>query len=173
MSRGGSLLLPGLAITLGLLLAVECLGGRGGAWPLGLGRLPVAREAAAPRPPSVQRWAETVLARPLFNPNRRPPQSSAAVSGVARLTAIIIAGGARSAIFAGAGTGEKPHILLEGDRVDGYAILRITSDTVELGGAAGRLTLHPQFPAAPAAVAAAQPAPPPLPPSAADYDNEN
>jgi len=171
MNGGHSLLLPGLALALGLVLVVECVEQPGATAPLGFGHLPRGREDAAPRLPPAQRWAEIAGARPLFNPDRRPQQSGAATPGLARLTAIIIAGGARRAIFAGGGTSEKPHILPEGGVLGGYTILHISGDAVDLAGAAGHLTLHPQFPTARAPAAA--PAAPPPTPSAADYDNEN
>lgn len=171
MSGGRSLVLPGLALALGLALVVECVEKPSGTTPFGFGHLPPGREDAAPRLPPAQRWAEIAGARPLFNPDRRPQQSGTATPGLARLTAIIIAGGARRAIFASGGAGEKPHILPEGGVLGGYTILHISGDAVDLVGATGQLTLHPQFPTARAPAAA--PAAPLPTPSAADYDNEN
>ncbi|GAB0120256.1 hypothetical protein [Acidisoma sp. 7E03] len=171
MTGGRSLVLPGLALALGLALVAEWLEPPGASAPLGFGHLPQGGEDAAARMPPAQRWADIARERPLFNPDRRPQQSGAPTPGLARLTAIIIAGGARSAIFAGGGAGEKPRILPEGGVLGGYAILHISSDAVELAGASGRVTLHPQFPTA--VTPAAAPAAPPPTPSAADYDNEN
>ncbi len=137
--------------------------------PLRLGRLPLARSAPAAHEPAVERWAATALARPLFSAGRRPQQDGTAAAGLARLTAIIVAGGERRAIFAA--DGQKPTVVPEGAAVGGYKLLHITSDSVELGGASGTLTLHPQFPVA------ASPAPPPprpaSPPFAVYYDTEN
>ncbi len=169
MRQWGKAALPGLAGMLGLMLAAEWLAGPA---PVAI-RQPLAPPASTPQAAmddEISQWANTVLARPLFNESRRPDDSGAAQgTGMARLSAIIISGGSRSAIFAA--DGQKPQIVPEGGEIDGYKLTHISADAVELTGPSGALTLHPQFPAA------AQPAPPaaapPATPSAVDYDNES
>lgn len=161
-------LLPGLAALLGLVLTAELLAGPETGGPARLGGFPAARGGAAVHEPVVARWAATALARPLFSADRRPQQDDTASTGLARLTAIVIGGGTRRAIFAA--EGQKPRIVPEGGEIGGYKLLHITGDSVQLGGAAGTLTLQPKFnvvlpPHPPAHVAP--------PPSAADYDNES
>lgn len=160
--------LPGLAGVLGLVLGAELLTGPEGARPQSLWRLPAARSGTAAQEPRVARWAATALARPLFSADRRPEQDDKATAGLARLTAIVIGNGSRCAIFAA--VGQKPKIVPEGGEIGGYKLLHITGDSVQLGGTAGTLTLHPKFNVV---VPARAPAPPAPPPSAVDYDNES
>jgi len=160
--------LPGLAGVLGLVLAAELLTGPETTEPQSLGGLPAARRAAAAQEPMVERWATTALARPLFSADRRPQRDDKATTGLARLTAIVIADGARRAIFAA--DGQKPRIVPEGGEIGGYKLLHITGDSVQLGGTAGTLTLHPIFHVVAPPRPPARPAPPP---SAVDYDNES
>jgi hypothetical protein len=160
--------LPGLAGLLGVVLAAELLAGPEMAGPQRLGHVPAARSGAAAHEPVVAHWAETALARPLFSADRRPPQDDKATTGLARLTAIVIAGGSRRAIFAA--DGQKPRIVPEGGEIGGYKLLHITGDSVQLGGTDGTLTLHPKFNVV---VPQHPPTPPAPPPSAADYDNES
>lgn len=179
--------LPGLALLLAGLWGME-LSGRGPAsLTLPPGRVPAASGAIGTPAGEIAAWQAVILGRPLFAEDRRPPPA-AGNAGLARLAAIIIAGGNRCAIFAPAGG--KPQIVPEGGAIGGYRLSRIGPDWVALDGAAGRLLLHPAFAAAPSAPgAAAGPqsdlaaAPPPLtgptvpppgaPPSAIDYDNEH
>lgn len=166
--RWYTLALPGLAGLLALILAAELLAGPDMAGPQRLRSLPPARNGAAAHEPMVARWAETALARPLFRPDRRPPPDNRATTSLARLTAIVIAGGVRRAIFAA--DGQKPRIVPEGGEIGGYRLLHITGDSVQLGGTAGTLTLHPNFNVVEPPHPPASPVPPP---SAADYDNES
>ena len=108
---------------------------------------------------AISQWGSTALARPLFNPSRRPlDQPGATADGtLPRLSAIIITGGTSAAVFAA--DGQKPQVVRQGDTIGGYVLNRITPDHVELSGPGGTLTLHPQF--ASATAATATPASPP------------
>jgi hypothetical protein len=113
-----------------------------------------------------------ILARPLFSPTRRPPQtasnpiSSNFDLGGARLTGIIVAPGERLAIFDIKGS--KPVVLSEGETVGGWRVDSIASSEVSLVGPGGVKTMQPKLdPAHPvssnaaASPARAQPVPPP------------
>jgi hypothetical protein len=110
--------------------------------------------AAAPKAnvratPRLQRAApdelvSAVLARPLFNPTRRPPETvQTASSGLAdkRLAGIVIEPDRRLAIFAV--TGAKPITVGEGDTVDTWRIETITASEILLVGPNGSRTLQP------------------------------
>jgi len=86
----------------------------------------------------------TILARPLFSPDRQPsaaPQSAGADLKDKRFAGIVIAPDRRLAIFAVAGA--KPVVASEGDVVDGWRIESITADEVALVSAQGSRTLRP------------------------------
>jgi hypothetical protein len=108
--------------------------------PPALHQLPMAPAA----PPIVE-----ILARPLFSPSRRPPQSNpgnaADDSGLAdsRLAGIIIEPGHRFAIFAPEGA--KLLTVTEGETVSGWRVDNITSRDVSLSGPDGTRTLQPKF----------------------------
>ena len=104
---------------------------------------------AAPGHGSVLANAATVLARLLFNQDRRPPANLAA-SGVhspgslPRLTGVVVASSARRlAIFAN--SEGKPIVAAEGDRIGGAVIDAITAGQVTMRGPAGIAVLHPTF----------------------------
>jgi general secretion pathway protein N len=108
-------------------------------------------------------WAATVLARPLFNPDRRPlaPGSAAAPAAstaLPRLTGTLVTSAGRSAIFA---SSPAPLVVQEGGRVGGYTVMRIEPGQVLVTGPGGARTVNPGFdPNRPAAPVAARP---PLP----------
>lgn len=175
MIRASRLLLPGAAALLALLWAAEFVITPGGG---GLRRMAASPRAGLMRAEGqdpVGPWQHTILARPLFNADRRPPlQGKAAASGLARLSAIIIIGSDRSAVFAP--KGQKPRILAEGGEIDGYRLVRIAPDFVALAGPAGRLLVYPRFKNARTSEAPIAPPAPPLarPHSVSlfSYDNE-
>ena len=170
-------ILPGLAGLLGLLLAAELLTGQPAPPAPPMHAALPASSADIAMDDAISQWAGTVLARPLFNQTRRPDGDAAQQgAGLARLTAIIVTAGSRSAIFAA--DGQKPQIVPEGGEINGYTLRRISADTVELSGPAGTLTLHPQFPspatpASSSAPASPSHAAPAATPSSVDYDNES
>ncbi len=171
MSLLRRLVLPGLPIALGLVLAAELMAAPGGGGPLPPPALPMAKAATSVSARLADHWAETVLARPLFSADRRPETLGRDhATGLARLAGIIISGDSRSAIFAA--DGHKPEILSEGGEIGGYRLLHISSDSVELAGAAGMLTLHPNVPAAAPVAAAALVQPAPARKLMFGYDNE-
>jgi general secretion pathway protein N len=92
------------------------------------------------------RWESAVLARPLFNPDRRPVgQATAAAgedAGLPRLSGIMITPDGKSAIFAPAGGG-KPAVVAEGGSLGGYVVRTISLDEVVLAGPDGSHSLTP------------------------------
>jgi len=107
---------------------------------------PKANVRATPRPQRAapDELVSAVLARPLFNPTRRPPETvQTASSGLAdkRLAGIVIEPDRRLAIFAV--TGAKPIIVGEGDSVDAWRIETITASEILLVGPNGSRTLQP------------------------------
>jgi len=115
-------------------------------------------------------WQATILARPLFRPDRRPLSVAPVVVATAlpRLSAIVMTAKGATAIFDG-GDG-KPVIVAAGGDLDGYKVQSIGRDRVELAGPAGRTVLRPQF--ASPAVAAASGAVPFVLPSRLSLENE-
>jgi hypothetical protein len=138
--------MPALAAILALLLAVEWM--LPGAAPQHI--VPAIPEAGADvgTDAAVGQWANTILARPIFNPDRRPAaqadSSSDAAEPLPRLTAIIIAAGVSRAVFSTPGA--KPIMVGQGGAVGGYQLKEIKADSVSLLGPDGGITtLRPQF----------------------------
>ena len=153
--------LPGLAglLALALALASEWLlpapGTTNGIAP---GALPSVATGMPAAP--VAQWGATALARPLFAPARRPGTAPGYTSGgLPRLSAIIVTGNSRVAIFST--KGQKPQLLGVGSEINGDKLLRVNADAVELQSPDGPLLVHPQFstPAAGTASSMASPAP--------------
>jgi hypothetical protein len=162
-----------LAITaaaLSGLLAVE-LGQGGGAEDMSspaAARLPTApiesANHAAPQPTS--EWVATILARPLFSPDRRPPPPpEVSVAPMAtpddalpRLAGVLVSPDGKTAIFDGP-AGSKPIVLHEGGRIGAFVVEAIEPGQVTLRGPAGTNVLHPVF--GDGAAEAAPPAPAP------------
>ncbi|MBV8457206.1 MAG: hypothetical protein JO122_11395 [Acetobacteraceae bacterium] len=93
------------------------------------------------------RWSDTILARPLFSPTRRPakivgPQTTATVE-TPRLTGVVIAADGTGAIFVGPDT--KPVFARIGDRIGPYKIAGIAEGQVTVETATGTEILHPEF----------------------------
>jgi hypothetical protein len=96
-------------------------------------------------------WVTTVLARPLFSPDRRPAPVTANASGstargLPRLTGILVGPFGRSAIFAA--DGAKPIVVQEGGHLAAYTVKSIEAAQVQLSGPNGAQVLHPSFDAA-------------------------
>ncbi len=149
-----SLALPGLATALALILAVEWLLPGPGASRLP--RLPAVPSALSGNmaDEAISQWAGISLARPLFEPDRRPPAApgSTASTSLPRLSAIMIIGGERLAIFTP--DGQKSQVVAVNGTISGYRVERISPGTVELSGPEGDLTVRPQFQSPAAANAA-------------------
>lgn len=150
--------------------------------------LPPAPQAGQPAPePTRAAELEIALGRPLFSSSRRPAAAAAApvveatAATLPRMSAILINGSTRSAIFDGGPQG-KPAVLSEGDRLGAFTIRKIEPQQVTVAGPEGERVLHtsfdphlaaaPPLPAVPAMAAPGQgllfpppaPAPFPLPP---------
>jgi hypothetical protein len=113
-------------------------------------------------------WVTTVLARPLFSPDRRPAPAAANVNGgtargLPRLTGILVGPFGRSAIFA-ADSAAKPIVVQEGGHVAAYTVRSIEAAQVQLSGPNGAQVLHPSFDAAPASPTVSPTASPTSPP---------
>ncbi len=137
--------LPALAAGLALLFAAEwLLPGAGPSEGDGPPAIPAA-PANAGSDAAINQWAATMLARPLFDASRRPEAAPASVTDdlPPHLTAIIINGAGRYAVFSA--SGEKPQDVPEGGGIGGYLVKTIAADRVQLLGPGGPLTLRPQF----------------------------
>ncbi len=145
-----------LAGLLGLVLLAELLphGGAGGTLPAP--SLP--NRSAAIDADDVQGWTQTILARPLFTPGRRPAASAASDNGLPRLSAILIGQGTARAIFAV--DGQKPIVLQQGGLVNGDKVQSISADTVVLLTEAGLVSIHPRFAKGGPSATPAAPTPP-------------
>jgi hypothetical protein len=146
--RPGWLAIPVLAVLL-FLLAAEWLLPDAAAPPLRPPpRIPAAATDTAVDSNIVQ-WGNAILARPLLNPDRRPVRAPelAADDTLPRLSAIIVIGGVRHAIFAG---DTKPQLVTEGGEIGAYRLQTVAPDRVTLLGPDGSVTLRPQFITAPA-----------------------
>ena len=93
------------------------------------------------------RWSETILARPLFSPTRRPPRTvvsqTTAVVEKPRLAGVIIAAQGTGAIFVR--QDGKPVFVSIGNRIGPYRIARIADGQVTVETATGTEILHPEF----------------------------
>jgi hypothetical protein len=111
---------------------------------------PIAAVSQAPTPDAdrTREWIATVLARPLFSPDRRPAADTASVAGTAlpglpRLTGILVGPFGRNAIFAA--NGRRPIVVQEGARIDAYTVRSIEAAQVRIVGPEGMRVLYPTF----------------------------
>lgn len=98
-----------------------------------------------------QAVVDGVLARPLFAATRRPAAiaptaapAAAAPANLPRLAGVLVNGGSRSAIFAGAGGG-RPIVAQEGSQVGAYTVQAIEAGQVTLMGPGGVQVVRPSF----------------------------
>ncbi len=91
----------------------------------------------------VHDWVAITLARPLFEPSRRPPATDTQTSQP-RLTGIVISTHLRDAIFMPPG-GKRAVVVTPGCRFDGMLIESIDADGVVVVDAGGRRRLQPSF----------------------------
>ena len=127
---------------------------------------PIPQPPVTPNATSVghmQAWVDAILARPVFEPARRPPPVAAgpgsASPGFPRLTGIVILPQCREAIFAVPGIA-RPVVVMAGSRLDGALIQTIDAGQVVIVDAAGPRVVHPAFApttASPAPVAGSTP----------------
>jgi len=97
----------------------------------------------------VDEWMGTVLARPLFSPDRRPPASGSARTGPAgttlpRLSGVMTGPFGRTALFA-AQDGGKPAAVKEGGTIGLFTVRTITTGRVVVSGPDGQRSLRPSF----------------------------
>ncbi len=110
-----------------------------------------AAAVAAPEavvPDHTNEWVASILARPLFSPDRRPPADGSVVAGaelasLPRLSGVLVGPFGRSAIFAP--DGGKPLIVVEGGRVAAWTVQAIRANAVEVVGPDGKRMLQPSF----------------------------
>lgn len=93
---------------------------------------------------------EAALARPLFSADRRPKQATAQAAAapargtaLPRMTAILVDGAARTAIFAGANG--KPAVVSEGGQIGGFTVQRIEPQQVTMLGPDGKRVVRTSF----------------------------
>jgi hypothetical protein len=168
--RGSTIGLSTVFVALCLLIAAEISrdGQSGAPYP------PVeARGAAGARPGPANptatpdrhaAWLADILGRPLFSPTRRPADTG--VSGLPRLTGIVVAGSQRVAIFAGPANGH-PIIAQAGAHVGAYEVQTIADEGVTVVGPEGTTLIKPIFDVARPSVTAPPPVPaaPAVPPA--------
>jgi hypothetical protein len=106
-------------------------------------------------------WQREILARPLFSPTRRPVET-AAVSGLPRLTGIVVTGSERIAIFA-APANEHPIVAQAGAHVGAYEVKTIADTGVTVVGPGGTTLIRPIFDVARPASSVPPPALTPVP----------
>jgi hypothetical protein len=87
---------------------------------------------------------EAILARPLFQPDRRPAPEAAASPKLGRLAGIIVSGTEKRLIFAGS-SGGKPIVVKEGDHVDADVVQSISDEHAALSGPDGVKVITPSF----------------------------
>jgi hypothetical protein len=85
---------------------------------------------------------QTILARPLFNPNRRPSETGS--RGLPRLTGIVVTDRERLALFASVPPAH-PLVATVGTHVGPYEVKEIADTGVTISGPDGTTTLHPAF----------------------------
>jgi general secretion pathway protein N len=88
-------------------------------------------------------WSATILARPVFRPDRKPLSAAPpAATVLPRLTAIVVTAAGSVAIFTG--DDRKALVLSTGGDVAGYKVTKIGAGSVELAGPSGTQILRPQ-----------------------------
>ena len=108
--------------------------------------------------PTLQEWTQTILARPLFSPSRRPGHAAAASTVVPRLAGIIIDAKGARAIFASPGDA-RAIIAGAGAHAGPYLIRAVAASGVSVVGPNGPQVLHPSYDQDGSAAGAASPAP--------------
>lgn len=109
-----------------------------------------AASKASPQGASADQVA-SLLARPPFNPDRRPmpeaadaPATATAAVALPRLTGIMVAQGRREAIFAGASAG-KAILVGEGDMIAGFRVQSIKAGEVTLQNGEALHAVQPHY----------------------------
>ncbi len=138
--------LAGLAAALLAVIGYELRSYQGVEATSELGRAPSSATATEAVPVAHDRSAEleTILARPLFQPDRRPAPEAAASPKLGRLEGIIVTGTEKRLIFAGS-SGGKPIVVKEGDHVDADVVQSISGEQAALSGPDGIKVISPSF----------------------------
>jgi hypothetical protein len=168
VGRGLTIGLLGMSVVLCLVIATEVSGLRQGnaSYPVAARVAAEARSAsadAAEAPDRHEDWLSEILARPLFSPTRRPVETG--VSGLPRLTGIVVAGSQRVAIFAAPANGH-PIVAQAGAHVGAYEVQTIGDAGVTVVGPGGTTLIRPIFDVARPAGSVPPPAPSARPPPA-------
>jgi hypothetical protein len=109
----------------------------------------VAMAQPATVPDSTSEWVATILARPLFTPDRRPPTDAVIArgdhmpDGLPRLSGVLVGPFGRRAIFAG--ENGKPAAVSEGGHIAAWTVLLIEAGAVQVAGPGGSRTVRPSF----------------------------
>jgi hypothetical protein len=127
---------------------MEAAAGAAGAPKSGQPKADPPAALAALQAEQLQAWLQTALARPLFEPGRRPVHGVSApkittAPRLPRLAGVLITPDHRQVIFAG-GDG-KPIIVGEGANVEGFVVQTISAGQVTVVGPNGVQVLHPSF----------------------------
>jgi len=105
------------------------------------------QHAAAEQAQKREAWSKLVLARPLFEPSRRPPAASrvstSSTLNTPRLSGIMVTPEGREVIFVG--SDGKSVILHEGGSIDGYTVQTITPDQAAVTGPDGLHVVYPSL----------------------------
>jgi hypothetical protein len=108
------------------------------------------QQIAAGTADNTTQWIDTIRARPLFTPGRRPPHQShvkaptpTTTAGPPRLAGVLVSPAGKAAIFAG--SGPKPVVVREGGRLGQFAVQSIEAGRVTLRGPEGAIVLQPTF----------------------------
>lgn len=109
--------------------------------PAGNGRADTAPEAAA-RPRTA--LEATILARPLFDPSRRPDPLDVPVDDLPVLTGVVREGAVARGVFQWRG-GAQGAALAPGEAVDGWRLLSLTAEAATLVRDGRRITLRTNF----------------------------
>lgn len=142
-----------VAAVLAGVVATELRGvpGQGGSVPVPFAEPPAREALGMPSGVPRQTLVATILARPLFASNRRPPAEAGTAradagpgTGLPRVAGVLVGPSGRSVIFAAEGT-EKPMVMAEGDRVAGFVVQSIAPGQVTLLGPGGMRVLRPTF----------------------------
>ena len=164
--------LAALAVGLCAIIAVELWGSSAPEAPFQTQSplAPLPSQGAPPADASQAQLVAALLARPPLAPDRRPDpgQGAATDPGLPHLTAILISGNDRRAIFVADAPGRpegRSTVVREGDTFGTYRVQAISAASVVLTGPGGSHTVAPRFSNAPppAAALAGLPLPPPPP----------
>jgi hypothetical protein len=91
-------------------------------------------------------WGTVALARPLFDPRRRPNAggSQQTAAGLPRLTGVLVGLDERLAFFVDP-AGGKPQVVREGDTIGAHVVQSIRPGEAIVAGPRGQHVLHPSF----------------------------